>query len=66
MDREGTVFIVEGEKDVETLRKYGLVATCNPGGAGKWREEYNNFFRDMYVAVIPDNDAVGRNEKRGN
>jgi hypothetical protein len=24
----------------------GLVATCNPGGAGKWREEYTEHFRD--------------------
>ena len=34
------VFIVEGEKDVETLRALGCVATCNPMGAGKWHEEH--------------------------
>ena len=27
------VFIVEGEKDVETLRSHGFVATTNAGGA---------------------------------
>lgn len=35
------VYITEGEKDVETLRSWGLVVTCNPGGAGKWKEEYS-------------------------
>src|SRR6476659_1037978 len=30
------VLIVEGEKDVETLREHGLIATTNPFGAGKW------------------------------
>src|SRR5262249_48635601 len=34
------VFIVEGEKDVETLRAFNYPATCNPMGAGKWRPEY--------------------------
>ncbi len=27
------VFVVEGERDVETLREYGFVATTNAGGA---------------------------------
>ncbi len=31
-----TVFIPEGEKDVDALREHLLVATCNPGGARKW------------------------------
>ncbi len=35
---KGNVFIVEGEKDVETIRAQGLTATCNSGGSGKWRE----------------------------
>ena len=28
---EHRVFIVEGEKDVETLAALGITATCNPG-----------------------------------
>src|SRR5262249_3253029 len=35
-----TVQVVEGEKDCEELVKHGLVATCNPCGAGKWLPEY--------------------------
>ena len=32
------VIVVEGEKDVDVLVKHAdRVATCNPGGAGKWR-----------------------------
>ena len=40
-----SVFITEGEKDADNLAKLGLTATCNIGGAGKWRAEY--------VAVFP-------------
>lgn len=54
------VFICEGEKDVETLRAKGLVATCNPMGAGKWRDEYSEFFKDRNCYVVPDNDDAGR------
>ena len=32
------IFVVEGEKDVDNLRALGIPATCNAGGAGKWRE----------------------------
>ena len=53
------VVIVEGEKDAETLRELGLVATCNSGGAGKWQERYGADLRGRRVAVIPDNDAAG-------
>ena len=54
------VFIAEGEKDVETLRKQGYVATCNPAGALKWRDEYNEALRDKKVVILPDNDETGR------
>lgn len=54
------VFIVEGEKDVESLRERGFVATSNPGGAGKWRPEFAAYFRGRTVIVIPDCDRPGR------
>ncbi len=54
------VFIVEGEKDADRLAGLGLVATCNPGGAGKWRSEYNRFFAGRDVVILPDNDDAGR------
>ena len=54
------VFIVEGEKDVESLRDMGFVATCNLMGAGKWRAEYNELFSGKTVVIIPDRDEPGR------
>ena len=59
-----TVFIVEGEKDVETLISLGLNATCNFDGAGKWNESYNGYFKGATVINLRDNDAPG--EKHGN
>jgi 5S rRNA maturation endonuclease (ribonuclease M5) len=59
---ERTVFILEGEKDVDRARDaYGLLATCNTGGAGKWRDEYNETLHGRHVAIIPDNDEAGEN-----
>ncbi len=55
-----TVFIVEGEKDVETLRSLQLTATTNPMGAGKWKTTYSKYFEDANVVIIPDNDEVGK------
>jgi putative DNA primase/helicase len=55
------VFVVEGEKDVDGLvSRWGLTATCNAGGAGKWRGEYGQYFVGAEVVIIPDNDDAGR------
>lgn len=54
-----TIHIVEGEKDCETLKALGLLATCNPMGAGKWLPEYNELLRGLTCVVIPDNDEAG-------
>jgi len=54
------VVIVEGEKDVETLRAWGIPATTNAGGSKKWRDEYNKQFSDKDVWVCRDNDDAGK------
>jgi hypothetical protein len=54
-----TVFIVEGEKDVETLRSLGFTATCNAGGAGNWPKGMVKGFHGVDVVLIPDNDEAG-------
>lgn len=59
-DPRATRFIPEGEKDVDRLRDLGLVATTNPMGAGKWRDEYADFFIGAEVILLPDNDDPGR------
>ncbi len=53
------VCIVEGEKDADSLWSLGIPATCNPGGAGKWRLEFNSLFAGKNVVIFPDNDAPG-------
>ncbi len=56
------VFILEGEKDVDNLREWGLTATTCPMGAEKWRnqqKEYNPFLKGRDVIIIPDNDQEG-------
>lgn len=58
------VFIVEGEKDVHTLARTGATATCNPGGAGKWRPEYSVLFADANVRIIADKDKPGQAHAR--
>ena len=57
--KEQTIFIAEGEKDVDALGKLGVVATCNSAGAGKWRDEYSPALRGADVVIFPDKDSVG-------
>jgi putative DNA primase/helicase len=58
-----TIYIAEGEKDVDSLWTVGCAATTNVGGAGKWKDSDS----DALVAVgvkrvilLPDNDDPGR------
>lgn len=62
-----TVYVVEGEKDAETLRRLGLTATCNPGGASrgkdpgkKWTPAMTETLAGADVVCLPDNDTSGR------
>ncbi len=55
------IYVVEGEKDVHAIERAGGIATCNPGGAGKWRPEFSSFFADAAdVVVVADWDDPGR------
>lgn len=58
------VYIAEGEKDVHTLVAQGKVATCNPGGAGKWRPEFAEVFTGVNVIICADKDKVGQAHAR--
>src|SRR6516162_9923220 len=55
-----TIFVVEGERDVITLRQHGVPATCNPMGAGKWWPEFNETLKGADVVICGDNDEPGR------
>jgi hypothetical protein len=55
-----TLFIVEGEKDAETLMQLGEVATTMPNGAGSWNDRYTEQLQGITnVYLIADNDEPG-------
>ena len=57
------VLVVEGEKDVDTLRTHEILAVTNSGGAGKWRAVHTAVLVAAgvkTVVVVPDNDEPGR------
>lgn len=58
------IYVCEGERDVHALEAAGVTATCNPGGAGKWRPEYAEVLRDAVVRIIADADKPGRAHAR--
>ena len=62
IQRGEIVYIVEGEKDADTMARLGLAATTNAGGGGnnKWKEGHSAHFRDAAeVIILPDNDSTG-------
>jgi len=59
------VWICEGEKDADNVAALGLIATTNPGGAGKWKLELNRWFAGKQIAyILEDNDTAGRAHAR--
>jgi hypothetical protein len=58
LQKPGLVWYVEGEKDVETARKMGLVAVT-AGSTNDFREEMGACFAGRDVAIIPDHDEAG-------
>jgi hypothetical protein len=66
-ESDGPVYVVEGEKDVETLEKRGFLATTNPGGAGKWHHVVDvakTVLQGRDIIIIADNDEPGRKHAR--
>lgn len=55
------IIVVEGEKDADAINALDseFFATCNPGGAGKWRPEYAQFFAGAKVIIWADKDEPG-------
>lgn len=54
------VFVVEGEKDADAIRRAGFAATCNSGGAGKWLPDHTDALAGAEVVVVADRDLPGR------
>jgi hypothetical protein len=60
-----TIYVCEGEKDVDSAVKAGLYATCNPGGAGKWWPSLTEQLRGASrVVIVADNDEAGNAHAR--
>lgn len=57
-----TVYIVEGEKDADTLNKLGYVATT-AGSVDDWKKEFAIIFTGANVVILPDNDEPGKKLK---
>lgn len=56
-----SVFLVEGEKDVDRLEKNQKAAISLPDGKdSKWYSEYQPFFSGRNVYIIQDNDEPGK------
>ena len=61
-----TVYIVEGEKDVETMKRLGLPAVSSPSGAGaKWKTAHTGLFKGLHVVILQDNDEPGKKAAQG-
>ena len=54
------VFLVEGEKDVETLKRLCQPAVSGANGAARWEDHYTPALQGKKVMIIPDNDKPGR------
>ena len=61
-----TVYLVDGEKDVETAERHGLIATCPPGFGKRWRSSYTSFLRHAgKVVIVADQDLIKPNGELG-
>ncbi|WP_138206384.1 CHC2 zinc finger domain-containing protein [Haloimpatiens lingqiaonensis] len=59
--KSNTVYIVEGEKDADTLSKMGYLAVSLKGF--QYYKFNCRFFKNKNIIVIPDNDQPGQNYK---
>lgn len=56
-----TIYLVEGEKDADNLKKLKIVAVSPPDGAGsKWKNSFTKALKGKNVIIISDNDEPGR------
>lgn len=53
------VFVPEGEKDCDTLKKQGYTA-FSYGGVNDWQSDFAELLRDANVIILADNDQPGK------
>ena len=57
---EVTIYVAEGERDIDRLVQEGHVATTNPFGAASWLPRYGQYFAGAKrVEIIADHDEAG-------
>jgi len=54
------IVIAEGEAKVDLLWRWNIPATCNSGGAQKWKAEHSAYLSGADIVILPDNDPAGR------
>ncbi len=54
------IWVVEGEKDANTLIDVGIIATTMPNGAGSWMDIHTEALAGATVEIIADNDEAGK------
>jgi len=58
------IYICEGEKDVDNLRKWGFTVTTNPMGAGNWQDHHTQYLEGYENAIIiADKDPEEKGRK---
>jgi len=57
--KDETVYLVEGEKDANTLMVLGHLAITNAGGVNGWRPDMTEHLTGRTVVIIADNDKPG-------
>ena len=53
------VFIAEGEKDIDTLKRQGYAAFTY-GGTNDWQSDFAELLKDANVIILADNDQPGK------
>lgn len=53
------VWVVEGEKDADTLDRFGIVATTNSSGCRNWSDDFSPILSGKRVVISRDNDSEG-------
>lgn len=59
ISKADVVWVVEGEKDADSLNSRGLYATTAAGGAGKWEPQYTEALAGKDVVLCGDSDETG-------
>lgn len=62
ISKKQPIFLVEGEKDVETLYRHTMFATTTLS-TQEWCDEYTKVIKDADVVILYDNDKAGIQRK---